>query len=51
MDEYRTKAYAKINLGLDVVKRLPNGAYGQNALKGHPQEYRHTWTNLCHTRR
>ena len=25
MDEYRTKAYAKINLGLDVVKRLPNG--------------------------
>lgn len=25
MDEHRTKAYAKINLGLDVVKRLPNG--------------------------
>ena len=25
MDGYQTKAYAKINLGLDVVKRLPNG--------------------------
>lgn len=25
MDEYRIKAYAKINLGLDVVKRLSNG--------------------------
>ena len=25
MNEYHIKAYAKINLGLDVVKRLPNG--------------------------
>lgn len=25
MDRYQIKAYAKINLGLDVVKRLPNG--------------------------
>lgn len=25
MNEYQLKAYAKINLGLDVVKRLPNG--------------------------
>lgn len=25
MDSYRTRAYAKINLGLDVVKRLPDG--------------------------
>lgn len=25
MDGYRIKAYAKINLGLDVVRRLPNG--------------------------
>lgn len=25
MNFYRTKAYAKINLGLDVVKKLPNG--------------------------
>lgn len=25
MEQYRIKAYAKINLGLDVVKRLPNG--------------------------
>lgn len=25
MNEYRIKAYAKINLGLDVVRRLPNG--------------------------
>ena len=25
MDRYQTRAYAKINLGLDVVKRLPNG--------------------------
>lgn len=25
MDEYHIKAYAKINLGLDVIKRLPNG--------------------------
>lgn len=25
MDKYQIKAYAKINLGLDVVKRLPNG--------------------------
>lgn len=25
MDEYSIRAYAKINLGLDVVKRLPNG--------------------------
>ncbi len=25
MEEYQTRAYAKINLGLDVVKRLPNG--------------------------
>lgn len=25
MDEYRIKAYAKINLGLDVLGRLPNG--------------------------
>ncbi len=25
MDGYRTRAYAKINLGLDVVKRLPDG--------------------------
>lgn len=25
MNEYRIKAYAKINLGLDVVKKLPNG--------------------------
>jgi len=25
MDEYQIKAYAKINLGLDVLKRLPNG--------------------------
>lgn len=25
MDQYRIKARAKINLGLDVVKRLPNG--------------------------
>lgn len=25
MDERRIKAYAKINLGLDVIKRLPNG--------------------------
>lgn len=25
MDEYRIKAYAKINLGLDVTGRLPNG--------------------------
>ena len=25
MNEYRIKAYAKINLGLDVVRRLENG--------------------------
>lgn len=25
MEQYRIKAYGKINLGLDVVKRLPNG--------------------------
>lgn len=25
MNEYQLKAYAKINLGLDVVRRLPNG--------------------------
>ena len=25
MNEYHIKAYAKINLGLDVVKKLPNG--------------------------
>ncbi len=25
MEDYRTRAYAKINLGLDVVKRLPSG--------------------------
>ena len=25
MDGYQIKAYAKINLGLDVVRRLPNG--------------------------
>ena len=25
MNEYRIKAYAKINLGLDVIRRLPNG--------------------------
>jgi len=25
MDEYQIKAYAKINLGLDVIGRLPNG--------------------------
>ncbi len=25
MDQYRIKAYAKINLGLDVLKKLPNG--------------------------
>lgn len=25
MDEYHIKAFAKINLGLDVIKRLPNG--------------------------
>lgn len=25
MDEYHIKAYAKINLGLDVIRRLPNG--------------------------
>ena len=25
MNEYHMKAYAKINLGLDVVNRLPNG--------------------------
>lgn len=25
MESYQAKAYAKINLGLDVVKRLPNG--------------------------
>lgn len=25
MDEYTIRAYAKVNLGLDVVKRLPNG--------------------------
>lgn len=25
MDEYRVKAHAKINLGLDVVRRLPDG--------------------------
>ena len=25
MNEYSIKAYAKINLGLDVVRRLPNG--------------------------
>ncbi len=25
MDGYRIKAYAKVNLGLDVVRRLPNG--------------------------
>ncbi|MCI9336921.1 MAG: 4-(cytidine 5'-diphospho)-2-C-methyl-D-erythritol kinase [Lachnospiraceae bacterium] len=25
MDAYRIKAYAKVNLGLDVVRRLPNG--------------------------
>ena len=25
MEKYHIKAYAKINLGLDVVKRLPNG--------------------------
>ena len=25
MDSFQLKAYAKINLGLDVVKKLPNG--------------------------
>ena len=25
MEEYRLKAFAKINLGLDVVGRLPDG--------------------------
>lgn len=25
MNEYRIRAYAKINLGLDVIRRLPNG--------------------------
>lgn len=25
MNEYRIKAYAKVNLGLDVIRRLPNG--------------------------
>lgn len=25
MDRYTTKAYAKINLGLDVIRKLPNG--------------------------
>lgn len=25
MNQFRTKAYAKINLGLDVIKKLPNG--------------------------
>ena len=25
MERYTIKAYAKVNLGLDVVRRLPNG--------------------------